>query len=470
MSDSFSSLSVLPAGVAEAADVIAKLDHCFVVGFGRMSEREVSAVSALPRLLEKTPLASRVKEACDALLRSEFVERHFVSLACARAALQGAMTDALATQVSGVLGRTAACDELDGSPTEQPGHHGVFRESSRNFLMEMALSGFAQLEPDALYPFYATLDKIQEEPALIRLAAVLSGFLSELLLELPIPSGKSIPTYRWVDLWTRAMLLAVKAPQTPKIDVVSGEFFPIGSDLHHHRNLFSVCVHGILKQGTAHRYVRTSVSAYKVDTVIGVEMWRLLEGTYDKLLKALRDGTSLKLSNIKLLASGDLLWDEGSAAAGSSYAPFELASALLAVGKPLQRSSLGGMDRHPAQLAEPIHLTGFKVVKQDAIKSKKPSQSELLEEKALEVLGLKLPLGGARVSDSSGMTIDRIEKAQELIGLLRFDRGRWAIQPLGIKAGTKAELSGTPPQSLKAKDDTVAVLRERASKLLRKKS
>jgi hypothetical protein len=124
------------------------------------------------------------------------------------------------------------------------------------------------------------------------------------------------------------------------------------------------------------------------------------------------------------------------------------------------------VDRHPAQLAEPIHLTGFKVVKQDAIKSKKPSQSELLEEKALEVL----PLGGARVSDSSGMTIDRIEKAQELIGLLRFDRGRWAIQPLGIKAGTKAELSGTPPQSLKAKDDTVAVLRERASKLLRKKS
>jgi len=470
MSDSLSSLSATPAGVAAAADVLAKLDHCFVVGFGRMSEREVSAVSALPRLLEKTPLAARVKEACDALLRSEFVERHFVSLACARAALQGAMTDALAAQVSLALGRAVPSDAPASSPTEAPGHHGVFRESSRNFLMEMALSGFAQLESDALYPFYATLDKIQEEPALIRLAAILSGFLSELLLELPIPSGKSIPTYRWVDLWTRAMLLAINAPQIPKIDAVSGEFFPIGSDLHHHRNLFSVCVHGILKQGTEHRYVRTTVSAYKVDTVIGAEMWRLLEGTYDKLLKALRDGTSLKLNNIKLLGSGDLLWDEGSATAGSSYAPFELASTLLSAGKPIVRSSIGGFDRHPAQLAEPLHLTGFKVVKQDAIKSKKPSQSELLEEKAIEAAGIKLPLCGARVSDSSGMTIDRIEKAQELIGLLRFDRGRWAIQPLAIKSGSKAELSGTPPQSLKAKDDTVAVLRERASKLLRKKS
>ena len=86
MSHSLRTLSVLPPGVAETADVIARLDHCFLTGFGRMSEREVEAVSALPRLLSQTPLAARVKEACDALLRSEFVETHFVSIACARAA------------------------------------------------------------------------------------------------------------------------------------------------------------------------------------------------------------------------------------------------------------------------------------------------------------------------------------------------------------------------------------------------
>ena len=85
MSHSLRTLSVLPPGVAETADVIARLDHCFLTGFGRMSEREVEAVSALPRLLSQTPLAARVKEACDALLRSEFVETHFVSIACARA-------------------------------------------------------------------------------------------------------------------------------------------------------------------------------------------------------------------------------------------------------------------------------------------------------------------------------------------------------------------------------------------------
>ena len=470
MSDSLRILSALPSGVTESAEVIAQLDHCFVVGFGRMSEREVAAVSALPRLLAQTPLAARVKDTCDALLRSEFVERHFVSLACARAALQGAMTDALAAQACQALGRSVASDEPVNIATDAPGHHSVFRESARHFLMEMALSGFAQLEPETLYPFYATLDKIQEEPGLIRLAAVLSGFLSELLAALPIPSGKTIPTYRWVDLWTRAMLLAVKATPSSTIKTVSGEFLPLGCDLHHHRNLFSVCVHGLLRQGSAHRYVRTTVSAYKVDTVIGHEMWRLLEGTYDKLLKAVRDCAVVKLSDAAMLESGDILWDESRASVGASYSPFDIGATVLGVGKPLPRAQISAFDRHPAQLAELVHLTSYKVMKIDSATSKKPSAGELVEEKALEIAGCKLPLSGARLSDASGMTIDRIEKSQELIGLLRFDRGRWAVQPLALKLGSKAELSGTPPVSLKAKDDTVAVLRERASKLLRKKS
>ncbi len=470
MSHSLRTLSVLPPGVAETADVIARLDHCFLTGFGRMSEREVEAVSALPRLLSQTPLAARVKEACDALLRSEFVETHFVSIACARAALHGAMTDALSKQVCDALGRSPLSDDLATTFPDSPGHHGVFRESTRHFLLEMALAGFAQLEPEAIYPFYATLDKIQEEPGLIRLSAVLSGFLSELLFALPIPSGKTVPSYRWVDLWTRSMLLSIKASPSVKLRSVSGEFLPIGCDLHHHRNLFTVCVHGLLRSGSEARYVRTTVSAYKVDTVIGHEMWRLLEGTFDKLLKGIRDCASIKLSDAQLLESGDILWDESRASAGSSFAPFELAGTLLGAGSKLVRATLSGFDRHPAQLSEVVHITAFKVVKSEPSKSKKPSLGELVEEKAIEFGGVTLPLAGSRLSDASGMTIDRIEKASELIGLLRFDRGRWAVQPLALKLGSKAELSGTPPQSLKVKDDTVAVLRERASKLLRKKS
>ncbi len=470
MSNSLSSLATLPPGVAETAEVIARLDHCFFTGFGRMSEKEVAAVSALPRLLAGTPLGPRVQEAVLALLRSEFVEKHFATIASARAALQGAMADALQAQASAVLGRTANADEPTLVTAESPGHHGVFRESTRHFLMEIALTGFGQLEPESLYPFYATLDKIQEEPGLIRLAAILSGFLSELLSALPIPTGKTVPTYRWVDLWTRSMMLALAAPQAAKLETVSGELLPLGCDLHHHRNLFSVCLHGLLRSGSDVRYVRTTISAYKVDTVIAHEMWRLLEGSYDKLLKGIRDCATLKLTDMQLLGTGDLLWDEGRVAVGSSFSLFEVAASVLAPSSSLQRPKQSGLDRHPAQLAEPVLLTGFKTVKIESHKSKRSSAAELVEEQALEVAGTKLPLSGARLSDSSGMTIERIEKAGALIGLLRFDRGRWTVQPLAIKSGSKAELAGVPPQSLKAKDDTVAVLRERAGKLLRKKS
>jgi len=470
MSGSLSTLSALPPSVAETAEVIARLDHCFLVGFGRMSEREVQAVSALPRLLAQTPLSSRVKEACDALLRSEFVEKHFVSLACARAALQGAMSDALSNQVCAALGRSPLSEELPLTPTDAPPHHGVFRESTRHFLMEIALSGFAQLEPESLYPFYATLDKIQEETELIRLAAVLSGFLSELLFALPIPAGKTIPSYRWVDLWTRAMLLSIKSPPAAKISTVSGEFLPLGCDLHHHRNLFSVCVHGVLRSASESRVVRTTVSAYKVDTVIGHEMWRLLEGTYDKLLKGVRDRAVMKVTDLPLVESGDLLWEESRVSVGAVYNPFAAVTPLLAAGTTLQRPKPSGLDRHPAQLGELVALSSYKVIKGEASKSKRPSAAEQLEEKQLDVAGLKLPLAGARLSDGSGMTIDRIEKSSQLIGLLRFDRGQWALQPLTLQVGSAIELAGTPPQSLKAKDDTVGVLRERASKLLRKKS
>ena len=470
MSNPLAALATLPSGVKETAEIIARLDQCFVTGFGRMSEREISAISALPRLLEKTPIGTHVREACDALLRSEFVEKHFAALACARAALQGAMADTLSRQVQTVLQRNPDADEpsLQQNPVEA--HHTVFRESTRHFLLELALTGFAQLETDSIYPFYATLDKIQEEPALIRLSATLGGFLSELLSALPIPTGKSIPVYRWVDLWTRAMLLSLTSSHTSQVEKISGEFVPFGTVLHHHRNLFSVCLHGLLNTGKTQEYVRATVSAYKVDTVIGHEMWRLLEGKYDKFLSGIRDCAALKITNMPFQTSGDFLWDESCVSVGKTCNPLEVAQAVLAGGKPFGSGKKMGLDRHPAMLAEPVFLTSYKTAKHETHKSKRASVAETIQEQALDFGSAKIPLSGAHLSEYSGITLDQINKSSAMIALLRFDRGRWCVQPLALRQGNKNELGGTPPISAKSKDDTVAVLRERASKLLRKKS
>ncbi|MHC5539978.1 hypothetical protein ACYOEI_17295, partial [Singulisphaera rosea] len=83
-----------------------------------------------------------------------------------------------------------------------------------------------------------------------------------------------------------------------------------------------------------------------------------------------------------------------------------------------------------------------------------------------------------------GATIDveartvAVRSSEAMIGLLRFDSGRWSVQPLGVR--TKGKSGGDvfvgPPEtakgtSKKKKDgDTLAILRERAGRLLRKKS
>jgi hypothetical protein len=99
-------LLTVPEGVRRAAAVIAGLDRCFVVGFGRLGPEQAQALQALGRICAGTPLKDVVGAAVEALARNEFVERNFAALAAARAALQGAQYDALREQAAEALGRT----------------------------------------------------------------------------------------------------------------------------------------------------------------------------------------------------------------------------------------------------------------------------------------------------------------------------------------------------------------------------
>src|SRR5690242_8601595 len=129
--------------VQKAAAVIAGLDRCFVVGFGRLGPEQTQALQALGRICSGTPLKESVGAAVEALGRNEFVERHFAAVAAARAALQGAQYDALRKQAAAALGRPPA----DGA-AEAPGDAAVpesvkvWQESTRHWLMEIAIAGF----------------------------------------------------------------------------------------------------------------------------------------------------------------------------------------------------------------------------------------------------------------------------------------------------------------------------------------
>jgi hypothetical protein len=460
-------LQTVPEDVRHAGEVIAGLDRCFLVGFGRLGPDQVEALQALRRVCSGTPLERRVNTAVEALGRNEFVEPHFVALAAARAAIQGAQYDALRAQAARALGRTADDGSADGPPAggpgEVPGPVKVWQESTRHWLMELALAGFKQLEHQTLAPFAATLEQIQGEPQLTRLAALLSGFQEELLQAMPVAALPSVPVYRWADLWTRAMVGSLRPPPALAGRKVSGTLRVLGVDLRHHSSFASFDAYALLGHVGPTRVVRLTLSSYKVDAVQGAEMWSCFHVDTEPLLRAISEHLALDVRDLTLLPTGDLLWD-GTAKVGKPFPFLDEAARCLAPGVAPAAALpvVEPADRHPVQLAVPVYLDGYNVQDGD---------EPLLSWDD----GTRLPVALRRLSSASELQPEQVAASTALLGLLRFDGGAWAVQPLAVRLGGKkggAEFTGSGAYEFvrKGKGETLAVLQERASRLLRKKS
>ncbi len=450
-------LTQVPEPVQRTATVLAGLDRCFLVGFGRLGPEQTQALQALGRICSATPLGEVVTAAIEALARNEFVEKHFAALAAGRAALQGAQHDALRKQAADALGRTLpAMADAPVAGDAVPDRVKVWQESVRHWLMEIAIAGFSQLDGQTLAPFAATLEQLQGEPLTTRLAALLTGFREELLNAMPIAALPSVPVFRWADLWTRAMVGSLRTPHPSAGSKVNGSFAPLGVDLRHHGYFVSAVIYGLLDAGEP-RVARVSLSSYKVDVVRGPEMWQCFDKPYHLLIKALSQHLTLKVQDATLLPTGDLLWD-GKATAGPAFEWTEKAKAL-AVGAGVIGPGAAALDRHPIQIAEPIYLEGYQVA------------SGVLDFGD----GVQLPLAVERLSSAADLSVEGVATGTALVGLLRFDGGRWAVQPLAVgvpgkknqqRSGSGAFEALTPTK----KQRTLAILKERSSRLLRKKS
>lgn len=476
MSEGLASLEQAPAGVSEATALVAGFDEALRVGFGRLGAEQVRAIDALARAFTGTPLEARVSEAAAAVRRSEFLDKHLAALAVARTALQGTVHDALSALAAKALGREPALAAPAGDPdaAAPPSSHEVLLEGVRAWLLEVALAGFAQLTPDAVLPFGVALEKLQEEPALTRIAVLLTGFQDEILASLPIADdGSNLPLYRWCDLWSRSFVLAQRTPGPLAVTKVSGTFVPVGTDLRQHDSFVSAVVHGLLIDPAGKspaRHVRATLSSYKVDVVFGGEAWGALATKGKELCTALSSGASLTLKDMPCTGAGDLLWNDAKAKSDAKntanlnvIAPKELAA-----GATLVRGSLAGGDRHPLQIAELVWLSDVKLGEAGASK-----------EKALVSGGAAVPVAIERLGDGKDFTLEECEGAQGVAALLRHDRGRWALQPLSVvrAAGKKTAVLVSGALGAEAgltgagkKSSALPILRERAGKLLRKKS
>lgn len=454
-----SDLRTVPEPVAQTAAALARLDEAFVTGFGRLASAQLETLATLQRSFEATPIGEALATAVAGLGRSEFIDRHFAVLAVARSAALGAVHDALQAQACAALGRKPpVLEDIPQTPAQAaPPRAAVLLESTRQWLMELAIAGFANLEVGSLLPFQATLDAILGEPALVRIAALLTGLLDELLSVFPAHGAPQIPQQRWVDLWTRAMVLALAPPSAPASRPAKGVLTILGTDLREHANVVNLVAHGVLKEADGPRLVRTSISAYKVDVLEIGDVAARLALIGEKLLGAIAGGQAIKIDGMQLTASGDLVWRDDRAVLDAKVKPIEVAAAALAT-PPAKRTNLDPDTRHPALLEELVYLNG----------------PDCAVTGADTKLGLNnIPVDRERFPTSKEVTLKDLAGNKAVVALLRFDAGRWSLQPIAIDKGKPTPLmvgSSLFDARKSAKTSNLAVLQERASKLLRVKS
>jgi hypothetical protein len=481
-----------PPGIGAALDVVAGFDEALVHGLGRLGERHAVALSGLAAAVATTPLGGPVAAAVE--VAGPVADGHLAALAGGRTAVLGAVHDALLGHVDAALGRSRApwpAAAAPGGVGPRPTVDNLLG-GARSWLHELAITGWRGIDHDLVSAVDQALGTLLAEPGLRRLAVLLDGLAAELRACCPVGTVERLPARRWADLWARALLLAQAGgwpgpggPATP----VSGRLLILGVDVHEHGTAVQVQVHGVLEPtGDAPpRLVRTSVAAAKVDTIVGPAVWRLLDG-YPVLLNALAERRSLDVTDLPLLDGGDLEWHDDRARAGEVADPF--ATARIRLGGALA-PAVPPLDRHPVRIAEPVLIEGYTTDVEEGMVT-------------LDLGGNRLPVAVDRLPGCGPLTPHLVAGSSACLGLLRWDDARWSVQPLAVASATKratvtahngdwalgsagkgarsgaakagAAKSGAAKAGAAVKaggdakpgGDAVAVLRERAGRLLRR--
>lgn len=453
-------LDTEPEGVAEALEIVDGLDDVLVHGLGRIGEAQASALAAFAGSLAATPLRDRVSEAVEKVRAGSLGDEHLAALAGGRAALLGAVHDAQLARFDAALGRSRAEWAAEVSDVDGPSDN--LLAGCRSWLTELAITGWQGTGQDLISASGNVITAAYAALRLRRLAVLLDGLAAELRAASPIATMSRLPARRWADLWSRGVLLAQSAgaPGFAATEV-SGRLLILGVDVHEHETAVQLQVHGVLEvSGGGPRLVRTSISAGKTSTVIGPSIWRLFSG-YPMILNGLAKHCVLELSGAPLLPSGDLVWREDKASAAEPADPFATARVLLGGAV---APAVPPLERHPVRIAEPVLVEGYSV-----------------KDGAIDLGGSTIELDALRLPGCGPLSAAAVASSSACLGLLRWDAGRWLLQPLAVQAMVKKKpvtvhngqwaLGHPDPKVAKAasgKDDPVAVLRERAGRLLRK--
>ncbi|MEU4163824.1 hypothetical protein [Actinoplanes sp. NPDC026670] len=498
-----------PAGLDEAFTLIDGLDDTLVHGLARLDEERAAALESFAAAFTGSPLAGRVADSIGKIVAGTVTDEHLAVLAGARAALTGAAHDALLGRLDEALGRsrpawpTPAASPSAGPPPADDdsgpllaggrsgplsdggsgplfagrsgaisdggsgallagGRSGPLLAGGRSWLRELALAGWRGVDHELAGGGDRAVQALLADPSGRRLAVLLDGFAAELRSAAPVATLDRIPVRRWADLWARAVLLSQDAfPPAGATVPADGRLLLLGVDLHEHPTVFRAQAHGLLETaGGEVRLVRVSVAAAKVDTISGPSAWRMLSG-FPVFREALAGQRTVEVSGMPLTLAGDLLWDEARAVPGEAADPFAVARVRLGGAS---APAVAPLDRHPAAIAEPVLLEGYTAGAE-----------------SFELGGVTLAVDSDRLPEAGPITPALVAASTACLGLLRWDAGRWAVQPFAVQAVVRKKpvvahtadwaLGPTEPKAAKAEavaGTAVDVLRERAGRLLRK--
>ncbi|MFF4873040.1 hypothetical protein [Streptomyces sp. NPDC000961] len=452
-------------GLDEALGAVDAFDRVLVVGLLRPGPEQADGLAALVDAVAGTPLAARVAEAADKTAAGAAGEDHFVALAAARTALMGSVHDALTARVADVTGRPTAGPAAGEPGGEEPAAHVL--TAARAWLCDLARAGWRGIDHDLVGGAAPVVSALLPDPRLRRQATLLDGFAAELAASCPGVTLDRVPVRRWADLWSRALLLTLPATaRATAVSTATGRLLPLGVDLQEHATAVQAQVHAVFEpaDGTPPRLVRAAVSAPKPDTVVGAGLWQLLRPRMS-LLAAAGEGRSMELDAMPVTDGGDLLWDDGRARTGEPADPFATARVILSTATDPVTAPL---DRHPSRIAVPVLLEGYA--------AERPDDGT----PALTIAGHRLTVDTDRIPAAGPLTPEAVAASHACLGLLRWDAGEFVLQPLAVEttvrkktvavhagawAGGTADKTGARAE--KAATDAVAVLRERAGKLLR---
>ncbi|MFD3660875.1 hypothetical protein ACFWVF_09770 [Streptomyces sp. NPDC058659] len=454
------------AGLDEALAAVDAFDRVLVAGLLRPQSAQADGLAALTDAVAGTPLASRVAEAAEKTAAGAAGEEHFVALAAARTALMGSAHDALVARVGDVTGRARAEATAPAAGGEGPAANVL--AAARAWLCDIARAGWQGIDHELVAGAAPVVSAMLPDPLLRRQATLLDGFAAELAASCPGATLERVPVRRWADLWSRALLLTLPgATRIPSTAAATGRLLPLGVDVQEHATAVQAQVHAVFEpaDGAPPRLVRATVSAPKPDTVVGAGLWQLLRPRMS-LLAAVSEGRSMEVDAMPVTAEGDLVWDDERARAGEPADPFATARVILSTASDPVTAPL---DRHPVRIAVPVLVEGYAVEHDDDGTT------------AFAVAGHRLAVDTDRVPAAGPLTPETVAASGACIGLLRWDAGAFVLQPLAVEttvrkktvavhagawAGGTTDKAGVRAE--KAATDSVAVLRERAGRLLRK--